>query len=60
MDLQIDTNNYSKEFGEMPKGLPPAWDHDHTIRLHLGSVPPSIKTYRYPYAQKSEIEHMVQ
>eukprot|EP00253_Pinus_taeda_P035039 PITA_35039 len=24
-----------------------------------GSVPPNIKSYRYPYAQKSQIEHMV-
>eukprot|EP00253_Pinus_taeda_P016337 PITA_16337 len=24
-----------------------------------GSVPPNIRPYRYPYAQKSEIEHMV-
>jgi hypothetical protein len=25
-----------------------------------GSVPPNIKPYRYPYAQKSEIERMVE
>jgi aspartate/glutamate racemase len=24
-----------------------------------GSVPPNIKSYRYPYAQKSEIERML-
>ena len=34
-------------------------DHDHAINLILGSVPPNIRPYRYPYAQKSEIEHMV-
>ena len=27
--------------------------------LILGSVPPNIRPYRYPYVQKSEIEHMV-
>jgi hypothetical protein len=36
----------------MPKGIPPA-------HLYLGGVPPNIRPYRYPYAQKSEIEHMI-
>ena len=44
---------------ETPKGLPPIHDHDHAIHLILGSVPPNIRPYRYPYAQKSEIERMV-
>eukprot|EP00253_Pinus_taeda_P022383 PITA_22383 len=51
-------DNHSKVF-ETPKGLPPIHDHDHTIHLILGSVPPNIRPYRYPYAQKSEIERMV-
>jgi hypothetical protein len=59
-DLQIIINNHSKVFGEMPKGLPPARDHDHAIHLQPGSVPPNIRPYRYPYAQKSEIECMIQ
>ena len=37
----------------------PMRDHDHTIILIPGSVPPNIRSYRYPYAQKTEIEHMV-
>jgi len=56
--LQKVLDNHSKVF-ETPKGLPPICDHDHVIHLILGSVPPNIKPYRYPYAQKSEIEHMV-
>ena len=44
---------------ETPKGLPPIRDHDHAIHLILGSVPPNIRPYRYPYVQKSEIEHMI-
>jgi hypothetical protein len=44
----------------MPKGLPPARDHDHAIHLQPGSVPPSIRPYRYPYAQKSEIQCLIQ
>ena len=44
---------------ETPKGLPPIRDHDHAIHLILGSFPPNIKPYRYPYVQKSEIERMI-
>jgi hypothetical protein len=51
-------DNHSKVF-ETPKGLPPIHDHDHAIHLIPESVPPNIRPYRYPYAQKSEIERMV-
>ena len=44
---------------ETPKGLPHIRDHDHAIHLIPRSVPPNIRPYRYPYAQNSEIEHMV-
>ena len=47
-------------FGEIPKGIWPTRNHDHAIHLQLGSVPPNIRPYRYPYAQKSEIKHMIQ
>eukprot|EP00253_Pinus_taeda_P032615 PITA_32615 len=57
-DLQKVLNNHSKAF-ETPKGLPTIHDHDHAIHLIPGSVPPNIRPYRYPYAQKSEIERMV-
>jgi hypothetical protein len=60
MVLQNVINNHSKVFGEMPKGLPLAQDHDHVIHLQPGSVPPNIRPYRYTYTQKSEIERMVQ
>ena len=51
-------DNHSKVF-DTPKGLPPIHDHDHVIHLILGSVPPNIRPYRYPYVQKSEIERMI-
>jgi len=57
-NLQKVLDNHSKEF-ETPKGLPPILYHDHAIHLIPRSVPPNIRPYRYPYAQKSEIEHMV-
>ena len=57
-DLQKVLDNHSKVF-ETPNGIPPIRDHDHAIHLIPGSVPPNIRPYRYPYAQKSEIERMV-
>eukprot|EP00253_Pinus_taeda_P024609 PITA_24609 len=51
-------DNHSRVF-ETPKGLPPIRDHDHVIHLIPGSVPPNIRLYKYPYAQKREIERMV-
>ena len=57
-DLQKVLDKYYKVF-DMPKGLPPTWDHDHAINLIQGSIPPNTKPYRYPYSQKSEIECMV-
>eukprot|EP00253_Pinus_taeda_P007924 PITA_07924 len=58
LDLQIVLDNHSKVL-ETRKGLPPIHDHDHAIHLIPGSVPPNIRLYRHPYAQKSEIERMV-
>ena len=57
-DLQKVLEYHSKVF-ETPKGLPPIHDHDHAIHLIPGIVPPNIRPYRYPYAQKSEIERIV-
>eukprot|EP00253_Pinus_taeda_P030072 PITA_30072 len=57
-NLQKVLDNHSKVF-ETPKGLPPVRDHDHAIHLIPGRVPPNIRSYRYPYVQKSEIERMV-
>jgi len=51
-DLQNVLDNHSKVF-ETPKGLPPIHDHDHAIHLIPQSVPPNIKPYIYPYAQRS-------
>jgi hypothetical protein len=44
-----------------PQGLPPSRGvHDHAIPLVPGSLPPNIRPYRHPFAQKNEIEKMVQ
>eukprot|EP00253_Pinus_taeda_P035310 PITA_35310 len=56
--LQKVLDNHSKVF-ETPKSLPFIRDHDHAIHLTPKTVPPNIRPYRYPYAQKSEIERMV-
>ena len=51
-DIQNVLDNHSKVF-ETPKGLPPTLDHDHAIHLIPRSVPPNIRPYIYPYAQRS-------
>jgi hypothetical protein len=60
LDLQGIIDKYSKLFEDIPKGIPPTRNHDHDIHLIPGIVPPNIRPYRYPYAQKSEIERMVE
>jgi hypothetical protein len=60
LDLQGIVDKHFKVFEYIPKGLPPTRNHDHAIHLIPGSVPPNIRPYRYPYAQKSEIECMVE
>ncbi|GLT71302.1 hypothetical protein SLA2020_433330 [Shorea laevis] len=44
---------------EEPQGLPPLRSHDHQILLKPGTSPISVRPYRYPYYQKSEIETIV-
>jgi hypothetical protein len=44
---------------EEPQGLPPPRSHDHQILLKPGTSPISVRPYRYPYYQKSEIETIV-
>jgi len=60
VNLQKVIDNHSKVFGEIPKGITPAHYHDHSIQLQVGSVPHNNSSYRYPYTQNSEIEHMIQ
>jgi len=45
---------------EQPTSLPPKRSNDHHIPLQPNSGPVSVRPYRYPYYQKTEIEKMVQ
>jgi hypothetical protein len=47
-----------KQVFEEPKGLPPPRSQDHQITLK-GTQPISVRPYRYPYFQKTEIEKIV-
>jgi hypothetical protein len=59
-DLQALLSKYQIVFST-PQGLPPSRGvHDHSIPLFPGSIPPNIRPYRHPFAQKNEIEKMVQ
>ena len=59
-NLQAIIHHHSMILGDMPKGLPPKRDHDHAIQLVPRNHPPNIRSYRYPYIQKSEIEKIVE
>jgi predicted aspartyl protease len=49
-----------KSIFDPPKGLPPSRLQDHQIPLKNGAEPFSIRPYRYPYVQKTEIEKLIQ
>ncbi|RVW22789.1 hypothetical protein CK203_106466 [Vitis vinifera] len=50
----------SMDLFKEPKGLPPLQVHDHCIPLVPGSGPVSVRPYRYPHFQKTEIEQQVE
>jgi hypothetical protein len=59
-DLQSILSQHHIVF-QTPQGLPPSRDnHDHSIPLILGSLPPNVHPYHHPFAQKNEIEKIVQ
>ena len=47
------------EVFQEPKGIPPSRSYDHSIVLKEGTSPISVRPYRYPYYQKSEIEKLI-
>ena len=57
-DLAAVLDNFAHVF-DTPTALPPNRSHDHRILLQPNSEPVSVRPYRYPYYQKTEIEKMV-
>ena len=43
----------------VPHGLPPSRSRDHAILLEPNSAPVKVRSYRYPFSQKTEIEKLV-
>jgi hypothetical protein len=59
-DLQAILSKHQLVFST-PQGLPPSrGNHDHSIPLVPGIIPPNIRPYRHPFSQKNEIQKMVQ
>lgn len=59
-DLQIILTKHQQSF-EKPKDLSPSiGENDHGIPLIPSSQPPNVRSYRYPFAQKNEIEKIIQ
>nr|KYP31934.1 hypothetical protein KK1_047513 [Cajanus cajan] len=43
-----------------PRGLPPVRSYDHAIPLIPMAAPVKVRSYRYPFSYKAEIERIVQ
>lgn len=56
--LQLVLDTYATVFTD-PVVLPPLRGHEHRIVLKEGVNPVSVRPYRYPQAQKDEIERLV-
>jgi hypothetical protein len=57
--FDTDLDNLLTEFDSIfqePQGLPPARSYDHRINLEPGTHPVVVRPYKYPHAQKHEIE----
>jgi hypothetical protein len=45
---------------QTPQVLPPSCDdHDHSISLILGSLPPNVRPYHHHFSQNNEIEKII-
>ncbi|KAA0062470.1 Ty3/gypsy retrotransposon protein [Cucumis melo var. makuwa] len=61
-DFQPEFEQLQQEFSDifdMPDRLPPMRQIDHRIQLKEGTDPINVRPYRYPHAQKNEIERLV-
>jgi hypothetical protein len=58
-DLQSILSRHQVAFTTL-KEIPPSHGvHDHSIPLIPGNLPPNVRPYRHPFAQKNEIEKIV-
>ena len=59
-DKKIILTKHQQAFNT-PKGLPSSrGEHGDGIPLIIGSQPPNVRPYQYPFSQKNEIENIIQ
>lgn len=51
-------SEFDAVFGE-PQGLPPSRGKEHAITLNMGAEPVMVRPFRYPQAQKTEIQRHI-
>lgn len=61
-EIPLEYQWVKEEFGLVfhePQGLPPSRGREHAIVLEAGARPMSVRPFRYPHAQKAEIERQI-
>jgi len=59
LEIALLLHTYQQVF-DVPSALPPPRSHNHAIPLIHGANLVKVKSYRYPFSQKLQIEKMVQ
>ncbi|WVZ17020.1 hypothetical protein V8G54_010002 [Vigna mungo] len=57
-ELVLLLHHYKTVF-DIPTGLPPDRQQNHSIPLVEGASPVKVRPYRYPHSQKLQIEKMI-
>ena len=59
LEMQHILNNHLQVFDKLHEIPPSRGEHDHSNTLVPWAQPPNVHPYRYPFAQKNEIEKII-